>query len=173
MIDAVAGLDRARSSVPSTESCFSRCAIVFASPMSFAATISKSPPCWSWARRKFLPMRPKPLIPTLVFAISEHLSSSVAIESNRAGYGTKSVALRSLARLSRGGGRTGKLRGRPSRSLTRSRPDDRRGLNPPPDEQEPAEGEYDSCDVAALGDLQRITSVTYEAESSCKRRSRR
>ena len=64
------------SRLPRTESCRSRCAIVFVSPMSFAATISKSPPCWSWARRKFLPIRPKPLMPTLVFAISKPLSSS-------------------------------------------------------------------------------------------------
>src|SRR4029079_7619085 len=71
----------------------------------------------------------------------------------------KSVGLRSLRAASAGvGGRTGKLRGRPSRSLTRSRPDGRRGLNPPPDEQEPAESDYSSCIVAALGDLQRITT---------------
>ena len=71
----------------------------------------------------------------------------------------KSVALRSLRTASaQVGGRTGKLRGRPSRSLTCPRPDGRRGLNPPPDEQEPAAGEYDSCIVAALDDLQRITS---------------
>src|SRR5205814_2164974 len=86
------------SRLPSTEACFSRCAIVFVSPMSFAATTSKSPPCWSWARRKFLPMRPKPLIPTPVFAISEPLSSSLAIESNRAGPGE----IRSSPQSSRG-----------------------------------------------------------------------
>src|SRR5262249_6737230 len=52
----------------------------------------------------------------------------------------KSVALHSRrAASTQTGGRTGKLRGRPSRPLTRSRPDDRRGLNPPSDEREPAE----------------------------------
>ena len=57
-----------RSSVPSTESCFSRCAIVFVSPMSFAATSSKSPPRARWARKKFRPIRPNPLIPTLIMS---------------------------------------------------------------------------------------------------------
>ena len=127
------------SRLPSTESCLSRWAIVFVSPMSFAATISKSPPCWSWARRKFLPMRPKPLIPTLVLAISRAPLVVGCQSSLTARLREKSVALRSLrAASAQVGGRTGKLRGRPSRPLTCSRPGDRRGLNPPPDEQEPA-----------------------------------
>ena len=67
--EAVAGLDRLARACPSTESCLSRCAIVFVSPMSFAATISKSPPRSSCARRKLRPIRPNPLIPTLIFAI--------------------------------------------------------------------------------------------------------
>jgi hypothetical protein len=55
-----------KSSVPRTESCFRRCAIVFVSPMSFTATSSKSPPRSRCARKKFRPIRPKPLIPTLI-----------------------------------------------------------------------------------------------------------
>src|SRR5207248_3454963 len=55
----------------------------------------------------------------------------------------------------RDGGRTGKLRGRPSRSLHHTR--DRgngRGLNPPPDERGPAVVEYDDGVEAGLDDLQ-------------------
>jgi hypothetical protein len=59
-----------RSRLPSTESCFSRCAIVLRSPRSFAATISKSLPRSRCARKKFRPILPNPLIPTLVFAIA-------------------------------------------------------------------------------------------------------
>jgi hypothetical protein len=53
------------SSRPSTESYSSRCAIVFASPRSLIATTSMSAPCFSLARKKFRPIRPNPLIPTL------------------------------------------------------------------------------------------------------------
>ena len=55
--------------VPRVESCFKRCAMVFESPMSFAATISKSPSFWSCARRKLRPILPNPLMPTLIFAM--------------------------------------------------------------------------------------------------------
>src|SRR5205823_4930433 len=55
--------------------------------------------------------------------------------------------------------RTGKLRGRPSRSLhhTRDRGDGR-GLNPPPDERGPAVVEYDDC---AATDARRLASRVY------------
>ena len=100
---------------PSTESYCSRCAIVFASPRSFAATISKSPPRCMWARKKLRPMRPNPLMPTRIFAmvppyrISSE-SSRVprpALSSppqRRAGKGLRRAA----------SGPEGKLRGRPS-----------------------------------------------------------
>ena len=42
---------------------------MWVSPMSFAATISNSPPRSSWARTKLRPILPNPLIPTLIFAI--------------------------------------------------------------------------------------------------------
>src|SRR5919197_1099144 len=76
------------SSVPSTESCLSRCAIVFVSPRAFAETTSKSPPCTSWARRKLRPIRPKPLIPTLIFAMSQEaflvaVFSRITLEKRR------------------------------------------------------------------------------------------
>ena len=48
---------------PSTESYLRRCAIVFASPRSFTATISMSAPCLRAARKKLRPIRPKPLMP--------------------------------------------------------------------------------------------------------------
>src|SRR5687767_114375 len=54
------------SSGPRVESYLSRCAIVFSSPRSFAATISMSALRSSWARKKFRPIRPKPLIPTRI-----------------------------------------------------------------------------------------------------------
>src|SRR6476646_11173769 len=59
--------------VPSTEAWRSRCAIVFTSPRSLNATISKSPPRSSAARKKLRPIRPNPLIPTRVFAMSAML----------------------------------------------------------------------------------------------------
>src|SRR5262249_22161631 len=140
------------SSVPRTESCFSRCAIVFASPMSFAATISKSPPCWSWARRKFLPIRPKPLIPTLVFAIVTPplvgRGPSVVTEDWRAGPGAPET--------------------RPPVPHPPQTPRPTLPVPPPLEtwRQTGSEsaagragtrrGEYASCVVAALGDLQRI-----------------
>jgi hypothetical protein len=65
--EAVAVLDR---------QVFRRCAIVFVSPMSFAATSSKSPPRARCARKKFRPIRPNPLIPTLI-AIRRSLSSPI------------------------------------------------------------------------------------------------
>ena len=61
--DAVAGFDVPLER-PRFESYLSRCAIVFASPRSFAATISKSASRFSAARKKFRPIRPNPLIPT-------------------------------------------------------------------------------------------------------------
>src|SRR5687768_3424365 len=54
------------SSGPSVESYLSRCAIVRSSPRSFAATISMSALRSSCARKKFRPIRPKPLIPTRI-----------------------------------------------------------------------------------------------------------
>ncbi len=52
-------------SVPSVESYFNKCASVLGSVKSFAATISIFGLCKA-ARTTFLPMRPKPLIPTLM-----------------------------------------------------------------------------------------------------------
>ncbi len=49
---------------PRFESYRSRWAIVFASPRSFSATISRSEPSACCARKKFRPMRPNPLMPT-------------------------------------------------------------------------------------------------------------
>src|SRR5918993_1170606 len=49
---------------PRTESYFRRCAIVVLSMRSLAATISMSAPDACTARKKFRPIRPKPLIPT-------------------------------------------------------------------------------------------------------------
>src|SRR6476659_1382105 len=40
--------------------------MVSTEPRSFAATSSMSAPCWRMARKKFRPMRPKPLIPTRI-----------------------------------------------------------------------------------------------------------
>src|SRR5215831_6676611 len=55
------------SSLPSTVSYFSRCALVAGSVRSFAATISISLPCAAWtARQKFRPIRPNPLMPTRI-----------------------------------------------------------------------------------------------------------
>src|SRR5579884_3144566 len=54
---------------PSTESYFRRCAIVAASPRSLIATMSNPASRSRCARKKFLPIRPKPLIPTFVFAM--------------------------------------------------------------------------------------------------------
>ena len=50
---------------PSTESYFSRCAIVAASLRSFTPTKSKSSPRCLAARKKLRPIRPNPLIPIL------------------------------------------------------------------------------------------------------------
>src|SRR5690606_14250706 len=50
---------------PPTESYFSRCARAALSVRSFTATISRSAFCARAARRKFRPIRPKPLIPIL------------------------------------------------------------------------------------------------------------
>src|SRR3954451_22138940 len=61
-------------SVPSNESYFSSCAIVFTSPRSLNATISKSPLRSSAARKKLRPIRPNPLIPTRVFAMARTLA---------------------------------------------------------------------------------------------------
>ena len=58
------------SNGPSVESYFRRCAIVFASPRSFSATISRSDPSAWRARKKFRPMRPNPLMPTRVPILS-------------------------------------------------------------------------------------------------------
>jgi hypothetical protein len=82
-------------------------------------------------------MRPKPLIPTLIFAMRY-----------------VRLPLVSQANLPKEGGRTGKLRGRPSRSLhhTRDRGDGR-GLNPPPDERGPAVAEYDDASSHGLDEL--------------------
>ena len=54
------------SSGPRFESYFNRCAIVATSPRSFAATISTSASRATAARKKFRPIRPKPLMPTRV-----------------------------------------------------------------------------------------------------------
>ena len=185
------------SSPPSTESCLSRCAIVAVSPRSFAATISKSPPCWSCARRKFRPIRPNPLIPTLIVAMCampfvefsaaslarQHFrkirrtpQTAVGISTDagrsgprptcagaaRPGHATSQLPTPNpraskAKRSRRAGGRTGKLRGRPSRSLhhTRDRGDGR-GLNPPPDERGPAVVEYDDGLRAGLDELQIV-----------------
>ena len=56
--------ETSRPSGPRTESYLSRYAIVSASPRSFAATTSKSPPRCKCARNRLRPMRPNPLIPT-------------------------------------------------------------------------------------------------------------
>src|SRR2546421_5519675 len=61
-------------SVPRTESYLSRCPIVFASPRSLIATISKFPPRSRCARKKFRPIRPNPLIPTRVLAMETSLN---------------------------------------------------------------------------------------------------
>ena len=58
---------------PSVESNLSRCAMVLASPRSLAATMPKSTSRVSDARKKLRPMRPKPLIPTLMLAIGPRL----------------------------------------------------------------------------------------------------
>src|SRR6476659_4547772 len=63
--------------LPSTESWRSRCAIVATSPRSLNATISKSPPRSSAARKKLRPIRPNPLIPTRVFAMSAMLDEAL------------------------------------------------------------------------------------------------
>ena len=54
--------------LPCTVSCFSRCALVAASPKSLTATTSKSSDCpdSNIARSKLRPIRPKPLIATLI-----------------------------------------------------------------------------------------------------------
>src|SRR5262245_44797051 len=57
------------SSGPRSESYASRCAIVATSPRSLNATSSKSVSRSSAARKKLRPMRPKPLMPTRVFAM--------------------------------------------------------------------------------------------------------
>src|SRR5215216_1023949 len=51
-------------SLPSTESYLRRCAIVSMEPRSFTATKSMSAPACFAARKKFRPIRPKPLMPT-------------------------------------------------------------------------------------------------------------
>src|SRR5579884_922316 len=58
---------------PSTESYASRCAMVGTSPRSLNATSSNAASRSSDARKKLRPMRPKPLMPTLVFAIARML----------------------------------------------------------------------------------------------------
>src|SRR5947208_1452655 len=57
------------SNLPSTESYFNRWASVLVSVMSFTETTSKSAPCFLAARRKFRPIRPKPLIPILTVMV--------------------------------------------------------------------------------------------------------
>jgi hypothetical protein len=54
---------------PRIESNWSKCAIVFRSPRSFTATISKPARRSSDARRKFRPIRPKPLMATRVIVL--------------------------------------------------------------------------------------------------------
>ena len=56
--------ETASGSVPKLVSCFSRCANVWASPMSLTATKSMSASSLSPARKMLRPMRPKPLMPT-------------------------------------------------------------------------------------------------------------
>src|SRR5262245_25763292 len=64
------------SSGPSSESYASRCAIVGTSPRSLNATSSKSVSRSSAARKKLRPMRPKPLMPTRVFAMPTTLDGT-------------------------------------------------------------------------------------------------
>src|SRR5207244_3480048 len=68
---------------PSSESYLSRCAIVATSPRSLKATSSKSVSRSSDARKKLRPMRPKPLMPTRVFAMATDSSQRSARGSRR------------------------------------------------------------------------------------------
>src|SRR5215211_6474474 len=88
------------SSGPRFESYLSRCAIVLASPRSFAATISKSAPRSSAARKKLRPMRPKPLIATRVFAMATD-SNEGAVGSARGLGSTTSQSRRTPCRTRR------------------------------------------------------------------------
>ena len=72
------------SSGPSTESYLSRWAIVFASPRSFTATISRSASRLRAERKKLRPIRPNPLIPTRTLIPSPLDVSGAAILSGRA-----------------------------------------------------------------------------------------
>src|ERR687892_57403 len=67
------------SSVPRTESYFSRWARVLASVMSFTPTKSRFAPCSLAARKKFRPIRPNPLMPTftVMFVASLVVSRSI------------------------------------------------------------------------------------------------
>src|SRR5919106_998712 len=67
------------SSVPRTESYFSRWARVFASVMSFTPTKSRFAPCSLAARKKFRPIRPNPLMPTftVMYVASLMVSRSI------------------------------------------------------------------------------------------------
>ena len=49
---------------PATLSCMSKCAMVSMEPRSLTATMSMSAPCSLTARKKFRPIRPKPLMAT-------------------------------------------------------------------------------------------------------------
>ena len=81
--DAVAELDLPANG-PRLESYLRRCAIVFASPRSFSATISMSEPSACWARKKFRPMRPNPLMPTRIpISLASVLGSWSGAESKR------------------------------------------------------------------------------------------
>ena len=83
----VAGLDRPVADLdplvqrPEHRVVLEQVPIVFASPRSLTATISKSPSRSRCARKKFRPMRPKPLMPTRV-AISQP-PNRVAFESSK------------------------------------------------------------------------------------------
>src|SRR5581483_1210388 len=93
---------------------------------------------------------------TLKKAVPRPDRGGVRLTSHAAGARVRQAPRASKAKRWRGalGGRTGKLRGRPSRSLhhTRDRGDGR-GLNPPPDERGPAVAEYDYALKAPLDEL--------------------
>src|SRR5688572_6798719 len=68
--------------LPSTESYFSKCASVFGSVMSLTATISMSLSA-AVARNRLRPIRPNPLIPTLIVIVSPVIASNYAPCANQ------------------------------------------------------------------------------------------
>ena len=124
---------------PSVESYRSRCAIVFGSPRSFAATISKSPPRFRCDRKKLRPMRPKPLMPTRIFAMSCPLRCLAAslVARPSAALSSRPQSCTSPDRPDEAG-RRGSSEDDPPLRLHRAQDRaGRRGLNPPADERGP------------------------------------